>query len=86
MRVSVAVLLGIVLLFAGLTAVSESAQQSRDAAVTNGTNATGDAYNMTRDTYGGITKAGSGAIVYMGIAAFILVALGYLVAAGNSGR
>jgi len=86
MRTSVAVLLSIVILFGGITAVSNSAQESQDVAVTNGTNNTAAAYNMTEDVYTGVGQAMGPGVVWMGIAAIILVALGYLVVAGQSGR
>lgn len=86
MRSTVAILGGISVLFVGFYGLSESAQQTKDVAVTNGTNATSSAYNATTGVFGGIGEAASGGIVWMGIAAIILVALGYLVVAGNSGR
>lgn len=84
MRTTVAVLLVIVLLFVGVTAISESAQQSKDTAM-NTSNATSDAWNLSTDVFGGTTTAASSALVYGGIGAIILVALGILVAAGNTG-
>lgn len=86
MRASVGILGGISMLFVGFYGLSEMASQTEDPAVTNGTNATGSAFNTTSEVLGGIGQAASPAIVWMGVAAFILVALGFLVAAGNSGR
>lgn len=82
MRTTVAVLLAITILFVGFTAVSESAQQTEQIALNN---SGGDAWNLSTDVYGGIGEAGSSALVYGGIGAIVLVSLGVLVAAGNSG-
>jgi len=86
MRSTVSILGGITVLFVGFYGLSEAASQSREHAVINGTNASASAYNSTTEVFGGIGQAASGGIVWMGIAAIILVALGFLVAAGNSGR
>lgn len=83
MRTSLASLLGIVLFFVGLIAVSESAQQSKDN-VQDGT-AGSDAYNMSVGVFEGVSKGGGEAIVWFGVAAVICVALGYLVVAGQGG-
>jgi len=74
------------MLFVGFYGLSESAQQSKDVAVTNGTNATSSAYNTTSEVFGGLGQAMGPGVVWMGIAAIIIIALGYLVVAGNSGR
>lgn len=86
MRTVVAVLGGIVMLFVGWFGLSEAAQQTQDTAVTNGTNATGAAYNATTGIFEGLGATAGPAIVWMGIGAAIIVALGFLVIAGNSGR
>lgn len=86
MRASVGLLGGAVILFLGITAVSESAQQSHDAAVINGTNSTASAWNMTDQVFTGIGQAASPAIVYGGAAAFVLLALGLAVAVSGGGR
>lgn len=86
MRTSVAALGGIVVLFVGFFGLQEAASQSKDAAVTNGTNSTSAAWNTSTEVFGGIGQAMGPGVVWMGIAAVILVALGFLVVAGNSGR
>lgn len=86
MRVSVAILGGISILFVGFMAIAESASQSEDAAVTNGTNASEAAWNMADGVFGGLGQAAGPGIVWMGIAAIIIVCLGFLVYAGSSGR
>jgi hypothetical protein len=73
-------------LFVGFTALAEQAGQTEDAAVTNGTNASASAFNSTTEVFGGLGQAAGPGIVWMGIAAIILVALGFLVVAGSSGR
>lgn len=82
MRTVVAMLLSISMLFVGVTAISESAQQAEDTAMQ--TNASADAWNLSTEVFGGIGQAGVG-IVWFGIAAVVLVALGFLVYAGASG-
>lgn len=86
MRTSIAALGGIVILFVGFFGLSQQAQQVKDVAVTNGTNATSSSFNMTTNIFSGAGQAASGAVVWAGVAAVVLVALGYLVVAGNSGR
>ena len=78
MRASVAILGGISILFVGVIAISNGAQEAYDPAVTNGTNETAAAYNATEGVFEGITTAGGDAVVWMGVAAFILIALGLL--------
>lgn len=86
MRTIVAVGLAVVILFAGVTAVSQQAQDTEEEAVTNGTNASEDAWNFGKDTYGGLTEAAGPAVVVMGVSAFVLVAGGLLLSAGRQGR
>jgi hypothetical protein len=86
MRTSVAALGGIVILFVGFFGLSQQASQVKDVAVTNGTNATAGSYNLATEVFGGLGITMSSAVVWMGIAALILVVMGYLVVAGNSGR
>jgi hypothetical protein len=74
------------MLVVGVFALSEQAQQVKDTAVTNGTNATESAYNTTTTVFEGVTQAAGPGIVWMGVAAVVLVALGFLVYAGSSGR
>jgi len=86
MRSSVAILLSIVVLFVGVTAISDAALNAEDTAVQNGTNQSASAYNMTTEVFGGLTEAAAPGLVWFGIGAIILVALGFLVYAGSSGR
>lgn len=85
MRTVVSILGGISILFVGFFALAEAASQSKEAAVTNGTNASEAAWNMSTDVFGGLGQAAGPGIVWMGIAAIILVFLGFLVYAGQSG-
>lgn len=80
MRTSVAALGAITILFVGVTAISEAAQQAKPATSTDAANAS---YNLSVDVFTGIGQAGIG-IVWFGVAAVVLVALGLLVA-GNPG-
>jgi len=86
MRTSVAALGGIAVLFVGFFGLQEAASQSKDAAVTNGTNSTSAAWNTSTEVFNGLGQAFGPGIVWFGIAAVIIVALGFLVMAGNSGR
>lgn len=83
MRVSVAVMLAISMLFVGLTAISESAQQAKPALDSTSAN---ESYDLATGVYGGAMQGGSEAIVWFGIAAIVLVALGLLVGASGGGR
>jgi len=80
-RTSVASLLSITVLFVGVFAVSESAQQHQ-----SGINSTAaeNASSMADSVFNGVFSAGQG-IVWFGVAAFVVVALGLLVASGASG-
>lgn len=86
MRASIGILGGISILFIGFYGLSEQASQTKDVAVTNGTNSTASAFNSTTEVFGGLGQAFAPGLVWMGVAALILVALGFLLAAGNSGR
>lgn len=86
MRTVLGVLGSISMLVVGVFALSEQAQQVKDPAVTNGTNATESAYNTTSTVVEGVTTAAGPGLVWMGVAAIVLVALGFLVYAGSSGR
>lgn len=86
MRVIEAVGMAVTMLVIGFFALSEAAQQTKDAAVTNGTNSTSTAWNASTEIFGGLGEAAGPAVVFMGVAAIIAVALGFLVIAGRSGR
>jgi len=86
MRASIGILGGISILFIGFYGLSEQASQTRDAAVANGTNSSASAFNSTSAVFDGLGQAFAPGLVWMGVAAVILIALGFLLAAGNSGR
>lgn len=83
MRASVAIVLGIVMLAVGFQALS---LQSQDVApdINNSTNTTNDAYNATNDVYTGLGGTFATALPWMGFAAIILLAGGFLVTTGGS--
>ena len=85
MRGTVGLLGGVVLLFIGFQAFNQAAVQTEDTAVTNGTNATGSAWNMTTGVLQGAGQAGSG-IVWAAIAGVVIIALGILVYSNPAGR
>jgi len=73
------------MLFVGFIALSNAAQDVEPTAL-NGTNASATAYNTTEGIINGLGQAMSPAVVFGGVGAFVVVVLGYLVVAGNSGR
>lgn len=81
MRTTVATLLSISVLFVGVIAISESAQQTKP---TLNSSAANTSYNVSVDVLTGLGQAGIG-IVWFGIAAVVLVSLGLLVVAGGTG-
>jgi len=85
MRASIGLLGGIVVLFIGIQALGQ-AGKSAEPAVNNSSVSTQAAYNMSTGIFEGIGAAASPAIVWGGIAAFILIALGLLVFATGGGR
>lgn len=79
MRSIAGVLIGIVMFFMGVFAWSYQSQ-SVESTVNNSTNPNaGPAYNMTDGVLQGVSTVGSEAIVWGGIAAIILLSLGFLV-------
>lgn len=85
MRTTVAVLLAIPILVVGVTAIGTQASQSETPAYdAGGDNAT--AYNLSSELFGEFTTTAGPGVVFMGIGALIVGALGVLVAAGKSGR
>jgi hypothetical protein len=83
MRTVVAALGGIVILFVGVFAMSESAQQAQPALNTTAAN---ESYAAAEQVFGGVAGSGGQAVVWGGIAAVVLIGLGFLLMAGRSGR
>lgn len=83
MRTIVAVGLAVVMLFIGIQALGLEAGNTQDAAVDNGTNESAAAWNMTTGIYSGLGQTYAPALVFMGIGAVVLVALGILVSVGG---
>lgn len=81
MRTSLTAMMAISVLFVGVFAISESAQQAETNVTTEAQNSS---YQLGVDVFGGLASAGTG-IVWFGIAAVVVVALGFLVFAGASG-
>lgn len=84
-RASVAILGGITMLFVGFIAVSNAAQSAQPNAM-NGSQNAQDAYNATEGVFNGLGQAMGPGVVWMGVAAFVMIALGYLYLASQSGR
>lgn len=83
MRLVVAVLGTISILFVGFSAISESAQQAPDA---SNRSATANAsYELATGVHEGIGQAGGDVLAWGGVAAIVVVALALLVVAGASG-
>jgi hypothetical protein len=85
-RASMALLGGVVVLFLGWQALGIAAEGARETAVVNGSNESAAVWNMSTGIFEGIGAAASPAIVWGGVAAFILLALGLLVAVQGGGR
>lgn len=79
LRAMLAVGLVVSVLFVGVTAISQSAQQ-HDAT----TNAGNESAALADGVYDGLGQAAGPALVFGGIAAVIVVALGILLSAGRS--
>lgn len=85
MRTSVGILGGIVLLLIGFVTLSSAAQNSRDAAVVNGTNQSANVWNTTTQVLQNAGQA-SGGLVYVAVFVLIAGAMGLLVWVGTGGR
>ena len=85
-RASMALLGGVVVLFLGWQALGIAAEGARETAVVNGTNESAAVWNMSTGIFEGVGAAASPAIVWGGVAAFILLALGLLIAVQGGGR
>lgn len=80
LRVSLAVGIAVSVLFVGVTAISESAQQhTPDSA------AGSDGAALADGVFGGALEAAGPAVVVGGVAAIVLVSLGVLLSAGRTG-
>lgn len=76
-RSTLGILGAITMLFIGLIAISTAAQQSESVAM-NSTNGGAEAWNATTGVVEGVGQAAGPAVVYGGVAAVILIALGLL--------
>lgn len=84
-RSTLGILGGITMLFIGVIAVSQAAQQSESTAM-NSTNGGAAAWNATTGVVEGLGQAAGPAVVYGGVAAVILIACGLLYAATAGAR
>lgn len=82
-RAMLAVGLAVSALFVGITAISESAQQTEPEL--NSTSAN-DSYDLATGVFGGVSGAAVPALVFGGVGAVIAIALGILLTAGRRGR
>lgn len=80
MRTVIAGLGGITMLFVGIFAISQAATQAEGEVSTA---AETESFNVALDVFSGLGFAGD-AVVWGGVAAVVLVALGVLVAAGSA--
>lgn len=85
MRASVGLLGGIVVLFVGIIGIGRSANLAYEPAVANGTAGSASAYNMSRGVFEGLGQAAAPSIVWGGVAAFVVLALAFLVIVGTRG-
>lgn len=82
MRTTVAIAIAVSVLFLGVTAMSQAAQDAEST----GLNASdgGAAYNTSVELFTGLGTVGGQAVVYGGVAAIVLGSIGLLWLAGNS--
>lgn len=86
MRTIVAVILAFSILILGFQAVGiQMDSADTHIAETNTTNATDDAYNISSGVYEAVGEAGSQAVPWVGVAAIVLVSLGFLAFAWRGG-
>lgn len=85
MRLTVAVMAATSAFFVGVVALGEAASQTEASGALNSTSANAS-YNMSVDVFSGLATGGGEAIVWFGVAAIVMAALGLLVWAGSSGR
>lgn len=83
MRMTVAVGMAVSVLFVGIIAMSEAAQQAKPQLNSSAANAT---YNTSVGVFTGVGQAGGEGVVWFGVAAIIVGALVLLVVAGSGGR
>lgn len=84
MRASVAVVASISMAVVGIFAMSQASQQAAPT-VNNSSNDTQAAAEAANQVFGGFFEALSPSLVWMGIAALVLVSLGILVASFSGG-
>jgi len=84
-RSTVAIVLGIVMLFVGYHALGLQSQNVKPD-MANSTNFTTDAYNTTNAVFEGTAQAITPAMTWFGMAAIVLLAGAYLVFMGSGGR
>lgn len=80
MRTTVTALMAISVFFVGIFAISESAQQHESGV---NTSAEQETFNATEGVFEGVVAGGGEAVIWAGVAAVVLVALGVLVKAGG---
>lgn len=85
MRRTVAIVLGVVMLFVGLQALGLQSQEVRPD-MANSSNITAGTYNATNTVFEGAGTALSLSITWMGMSALVLLSGGLLVYVGTGGR
>jgi hypothetical protein len=85
MRSTTAILGGISMLFIGFFGLSFAAQGVETTAL-SGSNESQAAYNASVGIIDGIGQAAAPAVVWMGVAAIVLISGGYLVVVSQNGR
>jgi len=83
MRATVAIIMVIVILFVGITALNTASNSTQEAAF-NDSQASSDAHNLTDRTFGQLGETAAPAVVYGGIAVLVLLSGVILVRAGYS--
>jgi len=84
LRATVGILGAITMAFVGFIALSRAADESRAEAMNS--TAGGDAYNATTGVLDGVGQALAPGLVWMGVAAVVLIALGLLYTSTRGAR
>jgi len=78
LRAILAIVLAVLVIGMGLVALGYQANAVEDAAVTNGTNESAEAYNLTTDVLEGMGETFGPGVVWFGVGVIVLLSLGFL--------
>jgi len=86
MRATVGLLGAVAVLFVGWQALGQAAKSAEPVAVTNGTNESAAAYNMSTGIFEGLGQTFAPALGWVAPIAVVVIALGMLFALTGGGR